>query len=606
MNKKYCIFFALILIASISTVNASDLNDINDNFQEVTAQNDAVEVLSLSNEDDLQGTWYKYEFYDSNISDAEAEFGQEEIELSLNSNFRKIDRWVFDDHGGISINHLDTLVGGSEWYEEYTGVKICIDEEEVLATTVVDGNNTLKVNISPMINAGMHQIKTVLTKEIKSSILHAYGSTPGPSEYMSYTMYSNLKVMSDIVLTMNNTSSKENHTARFEVNAKDLQKNYINDLIFEFYKNNEYIGSAVSDANGNAKLDYWIPDDSKGTYNITAVLKNDSIFFDSNVSSILLINDDIHTQINSTNLTMYFKAGNFTAQLKELDGTEIPNQIVMLKVNGINYTRITDEKGFVYLPIFLNSGEYEIEMSFFKSGNYLSSFANSRIVVLPTISSEDLTKMYKDNKNQFTAQFFDNQGNNLSNELVSFNINGVIYWHKTDSNGYATLDINLLSGNYVITSFNPVTGEYRSNNITVKDSVEIISEDTVIYYGNDTQFKVKIIDELYPWGRTEYLDVSPGPGTTRINDYVGENATITRIVTGRDNIHIETYVENEKTPINISFNINGTILKRTGFVNHDILLDIDLNPGNYVVTIEYNGLKKSNNITVLSIQTQLI
>ena len=164
MNKKYCIFFVLILIASISTVNASDLNDINDNFQEVTAQNDAVEVLSLSNEDDLQGTWYKYEFYDSNISDAEAEFGQEEIELSLNSNFRKIDRWVFDDHGGISINHLDTLVGGSEWYEEYTGVKICIDEEEVLATTVVDGNNTLKVNISPMINAGMHQIKTVLTK----------------------------------------------------------------------------------------------------------------------------------------------------------------------------------------------------------------------------------------------------------------------------------------------------------------------------------------------------------------------------------------------------------------------------------------------------------
>lgn len=601
MKKIIYISFLLILIASVAAVNAGDLNEtvINDNSQGVIVQNDDAEILSLSDEDDLQGTWYDYEFHDCNISDAEAEFGQEDIELYLNSNFRRVDKIIMENETVI-VEIADLLVGGGEWYEKYTGVKIYIDDQSVLNTTVVDGNNTLKVNLPPMINAGMHQIKAVLTKEIIRSVLTAYGSVPGGSEYMSYTMYSNLTVRSDIVLTMNDTTSKENHTARFQVNAKDLHDNNIRDLTFEFYKNDEYMGSAVSDANGNAKLDYWVAEDSKGTYNITAVLKNDRIFFDSNVSSTLIINDDIHTQINSTNLTMYFRGSNFTTQLKELNGTGISNQTVTLKVNGKNYTRLTDEEGFVCLPIRLNSGEYEIEITYLKSDNYLSSFAKNRIAVLPTISSDDLTKMYMDNETQFTAQFFDNKGNNLSNESVSFNINGVIYWHKTDSNGYSTLNINLLSGNYIITSFNSVTGEYRSNNITVKDSVKIISEDTVIYWGNDTPFKVNIKDEMYPWGRFEYINVSPGPGTTRINDYVDENATIMQIVTGRDNIRIKTYVENEKTPITISFNVNGTVYNRTGFVNHDILLGIDLNPGRYVVTTEYNGLKKSNNITVLS------
>lgn len=405
----------------------------------------------------MQSTFYHYEFYDCNISDGEIDYGQKDIELSVNTHFRE-----------VGLHYL--ICGGNEWYDEYTGVKIYVDGESIFSTTVTNGNCILNVPL-PSIDAGLHEIKAVLTKTIKHSVLISGGiSVPGGNEYITSMVYSNLTVNRSglINLSMNDTSSKENHMVIFQVNAKDPWANNLNGLEFEFYKNGEYIGSVISDDDGNAKIDYLIPQDSVGTYNITAMLKNHRNVFDSNVSSTLLINDDIHTKIISNDLTMYYGNGsNFTAQLTELDGTPIPNQAMTLDVNEVNYTETTDEKGFVCLPIHLNPGEYEIEITHLASDSYLSSFSNSKIIVLHTISSKDLTKRYKDSKNQFTAQFFDGQGNNLSNESVSFNINGVTYWHKTDINGYSTLNINLIPGKYIITSFNPQTGETASNNITV-------------------------------------------------------------------------------------------------------------------------------------------
>ena len=46
----------------------------------------------------------------------------------------------------------------------------------------------------------------------------------------------------------------------------------------------------------------------------------------------------------------------------------------------------------------------------------------------------------------------DSNGNILKNTQVIFNINGVFYTRMTDGNGVARLNINLMSGEYIITS----------------------------------------------------------------------------------------------------------------------------------------------------------
>ena len=52
----------------------------------------------------------------------------------------------------------------------------------------------------------------------------------------------------------------------------------------------------------------------------------------------------------------------------------------------------------------------------------------------------------------FHARVVDGQGNPLANQIVTFNVNGVFYNRITDDDGIASLNINLIKGEYIITS----------------------------------------------------------------------------------------------------------------------------------------------------------
>ena len=60
----------------------------------------------------------------------------------------------------------------------------------------------------------------------------------------------------------------------------------------------------------------------------------------------------------------------------------------------------------------------------------------------------------------------DGQGNIYPNQKVSFNVNGVFYYRTTDSSGVASLNINLMPGQYIITS--SYNGYNTSNKILIK------------------------------------------------------------------------------------------------------------------------------------------
>ena len=49
------------------------------------------------------------------------------------------------------------------------------------------------------------------------------------------------------------------------------------------------------------------------------------------------------------------------------------------------------------------------------------------------------------------------------------------------------------------------------------------------------------------------------------------------------------------------FNINGVFYNRTSDENGYVKLNINLRPGDYIITAEYNGYKVSNNIKVLPV-----
>ena len=111
------------------------------------------------------------------------------------------------------------------------------------------------------------------------------------------------------------------------------------------------------------------------------------------------------------------------------------------------YTRTTNPSGVGQLNINLNPGTYIITAT-----NPVNNEQHSNtITVLPTLTASDLVMNYGDGS-QFKAYLVNGQGNPYPGQTVQFNINGVFYNRVTNSNGIASLNINLQRGTYIITS----------------------------------------------------------------------------------------------------------------------------------------------------------
>lgn len=83
---------------------------------------------------------------------------------------------------------------------------------------------------------------------------------------------------------------------------------------------------------------------------------------------------------------------------------------------------------------------------------------------MSTLTASDLTMNYGDGS-KFKVKLVDGQGNPYPGQTVQFNINGMFYNRVTNSNGIASLNINLQQGTYIITSSH--NGLSISNNIYI-------------------------------------------------------------------------------------------------------------------------------------------
>ena len=327
----------------------------------------------------------------------------------------------------------------------------------------------------------------------------------------------------------------------------------------------ELVVSLPEDATGNVTVsingtDYVVPvkdgkavlnisDLDNGEYDVKVTYDGDDKYDSKDVSSKITIDRVPDVILIASDLEKYFSGPeSYPVSLIDTDGNPVAGKLITLTINGITYTRHTDAKGNAFLPIRLYAGEFNIHI---EVPEYSIS-KNHTVVVKHTIEADDLVKVYH-NGTQFYAKFLDGEGNALANTQVTFNIHGVSYNPTTDANGVAKLEINIETGKYIITSFNPVTGENRSNNITVISKI-VENSNVVKYYKNATQFSALILNP----------DGSPAGA--------GEKVTM---------------------------NIHGRIYTRYTDSTGHVSLDIDLEPGDYIMTTYYEDCREGNTIKVL-------
>ena len=339
------------------------------------------------------------------------------------------------------------------------------------------------------------------------------------------------------------------------------------------------------------------------------------------------------TYLNSTDVVMiYHDESKFIAKLTDFNNTPIANATILIKVNNITYERITDNKGCVYLNLNLNPNTYQLFSEFIGNDFYNPVSANNSITIKTTIFSKDIAKMYC-NETQFIADFTDSKGNPLANCNITFNINGVFYNKTSDVNGTTTLNINLNPGNYIITAYNPITNEEKSFNITVYSLIE--SNNLTKYYKNESQFAVKVYEKngKLAINKTIQFNINGVFYTKTTNDKgianLGINLnpgnyTITTIVDGLNignNISVlptlitkdltmdyldnstfnVTTLDSQGNPIankTVKFNINGVFYNK--ITNNDgvAILNINLNPGKYIITSYWRDYEIGNKITI--------
>ena len=309
---------------------------------------------------------------------------------------------------------------------------------------------------------------------------------------------------------------------------------------------NGILYNRTTDGNGTFKMNINL---DPNVYNFTVAYNGSDIYnsaFKNAKVTVLSV-------IESYDLVKYYKnESQYYATFLDKQGNPVANNTtVTFNINGVFYTRYTNENGTAKLNINLIPANYIIT-SIHSNGEK----KGRNITVLSTILSKDLVKYYK-NESQYYATFLDKQGNPVANNTtVTFNINGVFYTRYTNENGTAKLNINLIPANYIITSIHP-DGLQRGNNIFVNKTLITYDISQPCNKTGTATFNAEVLD-----GQGRPLS----------------NASVTFLIAGK----VLTKITDEK---GIAF------------------INIKAYPGVYTITTTYNGYSVGKTLEIYNNET---
>ena len=280
---------------------------------------------------------------------------------------------------------------------------------------------------------------------------------------------------------------------------------------------------------------------NSGLYDVQVNYSGNGIYLNSSISRSITVK----STVISADVVKYYRNGTqYYATVLDYKGNKVVDASVEMNINGVFYHRTTNQQGIVKLNINLEPKTYILTLENPITGELVSN----NITVLSKITeNHDLVKYYK-NASRYSVKVLDEKGFPVSGTSVTFNINGVFYTRLTNSDGFASLAINLEPGTYTITA---ESGDSRVSN-TIKVLSVIKTNDISMKYMDGTKFKATILDAL---GR-------PYPNQS------------------------------------VTFNINGVMYTRTTNSTGVANLNINLQAGKYIITSMYNGLSVSNTIEI--------
>lgn len=451
--------------------------------------------------------------------------------------------------------HIDVSYLGSEKYNAADGaadftvakkeitMNVTIDKDyrditvNVNLSEKLDGNLTVLVNNTPYTLSYTNGTGSLIFKNLTYGN-YTISAVFTKDNYQTVNVSENVEINSiKTVLEAENVVMYYKDGTRFAVVLRDIYGNPLANMNVTISINGRnYVKQ--SDENGTASLGLNL--ESKN-YTVVTTFGGNSKYFGTRSNNTV----SILSTLLSKDIVKYYRNGTqFYATVLDFKGNPLANTTVMFNINGVFYNKTTDENGTAKLNIWLRPGKYIITIFNLVTGEQAG---NNVTVLSKIVENYDLVKYYK-NASKFSVKILDSQGYPVEGTIVTFNINGVFYYKETDSNGIASLAINLRPGKYVITT---MYGQYDvGNNVTVLPTLQ--TSDLKMKYLDGSAFNARVVD---------------GQGNPLANQIV-------------------------------KFNVNGVFYNKVTNDEGIASLNIRLMKGEYIITSIYNGFETGNTIKI--------
>lgn len=451
--------------------------------------------------------------------------------------------------------HIDVSYLGSEKYNAADGATdFTVAKKEITMNVTIDKDYrdiTVNVNLSEKLDGNL----TVLVNNTPYTLSYTNGTGSLILKNLTYGNYTISAVFTkDNYQTVNVSENVEINSIKTVLEAENVVMYYKDGTRFAVVLRDIY-GNPLANMNVTISIngrDYVKQSDENGTaslglnlesknYTVVTAFGGTSKYFGTRSNNTV----SILSTLLSKDIVKYYRNGTqFYATVLDFKGNPLANTTVMFNINGVFYNKTTDENGTAKLNIWLRPGKYIITIFNLVTGEQAG---NNVTVLSKIVENYDLVKYYK-NASKFSVKILDSQGYPVEGTIVTFNINGVFYYKETDSNGIASLAINLRPGKYVITT---MYGQYDvGNNVTVLPTLQ--TSDLKMKYLDGSAFNARVVD---------------GQGNPLANQIV-------------------------------TFNVNGVFYNKVTNDEGIASLNIRLMKGEYIITSIYNGFETGNTIKI--------
>ena len=476
-----------------------------------------------------------------------------------------------DVEGGIaSLDHVFTSFGRQEikasyfdssYYYTSCSIKDYFDvslKKTVVELNVESGNVVNPVNIictvkdsdGKLVERGEvtfnidNEIKTMALTDGKADLSYVFEKM-GINEISVNYKDSYYYDVSSKVISLNVTKIK------IDLNVNVLQENDdykvtvdlsqpINEYV-DIYVNEKY--NTVKSVNGRAIL--YLNDLLPGSYKVNASVRSNA--YCSDVEEVTFKVNEIPTVISCGDVFYYNSTISCPVTLKDNKGNFVSDCFISASINGKTYGLKTNAQGVAFFKFNLDVGEYSISILFNGTSRYVKSSLDKNITVKSTILLP-ATSRYTYNS-YYKATLYDEDGKPLDNENVLVTVKKD-YDVVTNAKGLLSFKIDLTRGNYLIKVTNLLTGEEKTQSISVVN--RLVAGGLAMYFGTGKYYKVRAYDD---------------------NGNVAKG-------------------------VKVAINFNGKIFYRYTDSNGYASLKISAKVGTYTVTSTYKNFKVSSKVIV--------